>query len=81
MRRKTRRRLQRKPRKRKKGNKYLPKNIFVNWYNNLNRPCNNRFVRVTTWLMFWIEFLFLLVCAIWAFIEVTARLFGWFGGY
>jgi len=28
-----------------------------------------------------VETLFLAVCAYWAYIEITARLFGWWGGY
>lgn len=72
--RKRRRKIQR--RKRKKG-KSKRKNWFFRW---MDKPISNRFTRLSTWVMLIVETLFLMVCAYWAFIEVTARLFDWWGG-
>jgi len=74
MSRKTRRKIKR----RKRNKSKRTKNFFFRWS---DRPISNRFTRLSTWVMLIVEIAFLIVCAYWAFIETTARLFGWWGGY
>lgn len=66
--------------KRRKRSKKIKRHRTWLW-KQFNGQVTNRFTRVTTWIMLITEILFLFVCATWAFVEVTARLFGWFGGY
>lgn len=73
--RKRRRKIRR--RKRVKSKRKKKKSLFTK---HLDSPVSHKYTKVTTDLMLIIEGLFLLVCSVWAFIEVTARLYGWWGG-